>query len=171
MKKLSIVTLLASCLAAPLHSQAAVEPKALLGKWVLTGMTLAGQSISCPGELPLPPGVPETVQKYAKCNAGEFIQLIKRKSRGIYFENITNIPTTSPNGSWTSVTEKRVAAAATLPEIPEVNYMIFDDSDNTGDPQAYDYVLSKDKKTLTISKSVGLQGPKFPVDLILTKQK
>ena len=170
MKKLTMAILLASCVIAPLNSQAAGAPIGLIGKWALTGMTLAGQTIACPGELPLPPGVPDIVKQYATCNAGEFIHLTKRNSRGIYFENIANMPTTSPNGTWTAVTENRVAPTSALPEIPSVNYMIFDDSDNTGDPQAYTFRLSKDRKTLTISKSVGFLGQRFPADMIFTKQ-
>jgi|LakMenEpi03Aug12_release.lakeMendotaPanAssembly.Ray.scaffolds.fasta_scaffold405562_1 hypothetical protein len=81
------------------------------------------------------------------------------------------MPTTSPNGTWSAVNEKRVAATNTLPEIPAANYMIFDDSDNTNDPQVYLYDLSRDKKTLTISKSLGLQGMRFPAEMILTNQK
>lgn len=169
--KPALAIALAGCLLAPMTSQADHHSPALLGKWALTGMSLAGQQISCPGELPLPPGVPDIIKQYAKCNAGEYIQLSKRKSRGTYYEDITNIPTTSPNGTWAALKEKRVAATKTLPEIPAANYLIFDDSDNTNDPQVYLYNISKDKKTLTINKSVGLQGIRYPVELILTKQK
>lgn len=168
-----MATLFATCILAPINSQADV-PKALLGMWELTSMKLEGQSISCPGQLPLPPGVPDTIKVYAKCGAGDFIQLTKRgtrlANRGEYVESISSIPTTSPFGTWSSVSEKRLPGTDSLPEIPAVKYMIFDDYDNTGDPQVYSYVLSRDEKTLTISKSVGLQGPRYKADLIFTKK-
>ena len=168
---LAIALALAGGLLTPITSQAGSQDGALVGKWMLTGMSLAGQQISCPGELPLPPGVPDIIKQYAKCNAGESMVLTKRKTRGVYYEDITNIPTTSPNGTWTAVNEKHVPATKTLPAIPFVNYLIFDDSDYTNDPQVYLYYLTRDKKTLTISKSVGLQGVRYPVELILTKYK
>ncbi len=171
MKSSALAIAIAGYLFAPITSQAGPQDAALVGKWALTGMKLAGQEIDCPGELPLPPGVPDIIKQYAKCNAGESIQLSKRRTRGTYYEDITNIPTTSPNGTWTAIKEKQVDATKTLPEIPAANYMIFDDSDNTNDPQVYLYDLSRNKKTLTISKSVGLQGVRYPVELILTKQK
>lgn len=170
MRKLIKSILLASCVITSISTQAAEAQTALVGNWELTSMTLAGQSISCPGELPLPPSVPGVIKQYAKCNAGEFIQLTKRKSRGVYFENLTNIASTSPNGTWTAVNEKQVAASFGFPAIPAVNYIVFDDSDNASDPQAYSYVLSRDRKTLTIRKAVGSQGMRFPADLIFTKR-
>lgn len=171
MKSSATAIALAGCLLAPITSQAVSQDSALVGKWALTGMSLVGQQITCPGELPLPPGVPDIVKQYAKCNAGEYMMLTKRKSRGVYYEDITNIPTTSPNGTWSTVKEKRVPATKSLPAIPAANYLIFDDSDETNDPQVYLYDLSKDRKTLTINKSVGLQGMKYPAELIFTKQK
>jgi len=171
MKSSALAIALAGCLLTPITSLAGPQDGALVGKWILTGMSLAGQKINCPGELPLPPGVPDIIKQYAKCNAGESMVLTKRKTRGVYYEDITNIPTTSPNGTWNAINEKRVTATKTLPEIPSVNYLIFDDADNTDDPQVYFYNLSKDRKTLSINKSVGLQGIRYPVELILTKQK
>lgn len=162
--------MLSVCGTLPISVQAADAPKGLIGTWTLTGISLAGTTINCPGVLPLPPGVPEIVKQYAKCNAGEIIQLSKRRSRGVYFEDISNIPTTSPNGTWSAVSERFVPAAMNLPAIPAVNYLIFDDSDNTGDPQVYAYSLSNNKKTLTISKSVGLTGVRYAADLIFTKE-
>jgi len=171
MKSSALAIALAGCLLAPITSQAGPQDAALVGKWTLTGMSLAGQQITCPGELPLPPGVPDIIKQYAKCNAGESMIISKRKTRGVYYEDITNIPTTSPNGTWTAINEKYLPATKTLPAIPAASYMIFDDSDNTNDPQVYIYDLSRDKKTLTISKSVGVLGMRFPAELILTKQK
>lgn len=52
MKILSSPLALAGFMLAATHSQA--DP--LVGKWTLTGMTMAGQTITCPGALPLPPG-------------------------------------------------------------------------------------------------------------------
>ena len=171
MKSSALAMALAGCLLTPITSEAGPQDAALIGQWTLTGMALAGQQITCPGVLPLPPGVPDIVKQYAKCNGGESMILSKRKTRGIYYEDITNIQTTSPNGTWTAVNEKYLPATKTLPAIPSANYLVFDDSDSTNDPQVYLYSLTKDKKTLTISKSVGLQGIRYPVELILTRQK
>lgn len=170
MKKIRTALVLSVCGIFPLSVQAADATKGLIGTWTLTSLSLAGNTVTCPGVLPLPPGVPDIVKQYAKCNAGEIIQLSKRKSRGVYFEDISNIPTTSPNGTWSAVSEKSVPATMALPAIPAINYLIFDDADNTGDPQAYIYSLSKDKKTLTISKSVGLIGVRYAADLVFTKK-
>jgi hypothetical protein len=145
--------------------------RGLVGKWNLVGMSLAGQSISCPGELPLPPGVPDSIRHYAQCKAGEFMELAKRQSRGIFFEDITNIPTTSPLGTWTSVREMGVRASKNSPAIPAVDYLIFDDVDEAADPQAYEYYFKDNKNGLVIKKSVGVQGVKYPVELYFTKQK
>lgn len=145
--------------------------RGLVGKWNLVGMTLAGQSISCPGELPLPPGVPDSIRHYAQCKAGEYMELAKRQSRGIFFEDITNIPTTSPLGTWTSVREMGVRASKNSPAIPAVDYLIFDDADEAADPQAYEYYFKDNKNGLVIKKSVGVQGVKYPVELYFTKQK
>jgi hypothetical protein len=84
-------------------------------------MTLAGQQITCPGELSSPPSVPVINKQYAKCNAGECMILSKRETRGVYYEDITNIPTTSPDGTC----EKYVPATKTLPAIPFANYLAF----------------------------------------------
>jgi hypothetical protein len=119
----------------------------------------------------LPPGVPEIVTKYAQCKAGEFMQLAKRQSRGIFFEDITNIPTTSPLGTWTSVREMGVRASKNSPAIPAVDYIIYDDNDNSNDPQVYKYYFTDNKNGLVITKSVGFQGIRYPVELIFTKQK
>lgn len=130
-----------------------------------------GSDHHLPGRVALAAGLPDSIKQFTQCNGGEYLLLTKRQSRGVYHQTLSNIPTESMDGVLTSVHRNRVRARKTQPEIPTVDYLIFEDFDNADDPQAYHYRLDQHGQRLSIWKSARFQGMNHPeVELIFTKQ-
>ena len=118
------------------------------GVWKLTQITMDGASINCPGQFSLPPGVPAIVTQFSKCGDSETLTIRAKNGRGTFNTNLTVLNAlTSPNGFWAN--EK----------ISGINYITFVDAALLDDPRTYEYSLSKDKKTLTISETMEVYNP------------
>lgn len=116
-------------------------PRSLVGDWWLTGITLDGRSITCPGAFVLPPGTPDIVKQFAKCGSDEVLELKVKRGKGHFHTTLTPLAAMlSPDGYW---------FASRISDVGD--YVTFIDAAAIDAPRAYVYMQSKDRKTLTVA--------------------
>jgi hypothetical protein len=119
--------------------------KSVSGSWRLTGMDMGADHVTCPGSFTLPPGTPAEVSPLTTCGSNEIIIFSLKGGKATY-ENV-NVASLgvlkSPIGYWYVKDISKVGS-----------YITFIDAALTTDPRTYDYALSKDKKTLSITETM-----------------
>ena len=107
------------------------------------------QSINCPGAFTLPPGTPDVVKQFAKCESNELLDLKVKGGQGLYHSGLTVMNASlSPDGYWFTDHIKNVG-----------DYIDFVDSALLDGPRAYVWTLSKDRKSLTVSLNLRVFDP------------